>query len=42
MAVLSVRLGWCRSRSCGIQLPAQFGFSLGSKTLALGSQATHL
>ena len=40
--VLSVRLGWCRGRSCSVQLPEQLGFSLGSKTLALGSQAAHL
>jgi hypothetical protein len=40
--VLGVRLGWRRSRSCCVQQPEQFGFSLGSKTLALGSQAAHL
>ena len=42
VTVLSVRLGWCRGRSSSVQLPEQLGFSLGSKTLALGSQAAHL
>ena len=42
VTVLSIRLGRCRRRSCSVQLPEQLGFSLGSKTLALGSQAAHL